>query len=334
MNLSNANAIAIGGKSVAKIEIGGRVVWRKSATQPDVPIEPEEPVDNPGTIYGAEGRKFKIYDEPILYYTFHNAHSNRQGCAVYGDYLFGAWNTNTTIEVWNIKNKEYVGGFTIGSSIKDWHSNSICFSSKKYDPNDEFPILYIPSYNWVKLSGDTEGRQYIFGYRITRKADGTFSFTRVQKIINEYGMYEVLRYKDYLYTPCSGAFRGTLKLTDDLPYGSDVTINAKIDASNPYITTKHISGYTSQGYCCENGYVFQTGGSNGATKSALYIGDVENKVYNAEKGMYENISVFEGTIKNMSPSSILQEPEAPFVWKNGIYVYYRDCVVKAGEFID
>lgn len=63
-----------------------------------------------------------------------------QGIVIYGDTLFQFINTDK-VRVYDIAKKgEMLGAFTVPSS---GHGNTACFSDTKFDPSDEFPLIYV-----------------------------------------------------------------------------------------------------------------------------------------------------------------------------------------------
>ncbi len=59
------------------------------------------------------------------------------------------------------------------------HSNAVVFGTEKYDPNDEFPLLYCNIYNNFKEEADQK-KGMLCAYRITRTKDNKFSSRLVQ----------------------------------------------------------------------------------------------------------------------------------------------------------
>lgn len=94
----------------------------------------------------------------------------RQGCAVYGDYLFQCFNTNNAIAVFKLSTGQNIQTISLTSNTNN-HANSASFGSEKYSAEDAFPCLYISS----------EGEKKAYVYRITG-TEGAFSVTLVQTL--------------------------------------------------------------------------------------------------------------------------------------------------------
>ena len=82
------------------------------------------------------------------YMNFQNSVSStsRQGCAVYGDYLFVFHNTNDVIEVYSISQKKLNQIIRLaGSDLfnSEYHCNNANFGQVKFSSDDFFPLLYV-----------------------------------------------------------------------------------------------------------------------------------------------------------------------------------------------
>ena len=72
--------------------------------------------------------------------------TSRQGCAVYGDYLFVFHNTNDVIEVYSIIQKKLDQIIRLtGSDLynTEYHCNNANFGQNKFSSEDFFPLLYV-----------------------------------------------------------------------------------------------------------------------------------------------------------------------------------------------
>ena len=67
-----------------------------------------------------------------------------QGMAIYKDYLVSLQNTGlATIYRLHEDSLELLSQFPLASQAKENHANVAFFGTERYDPSDEFPLLYI-----------------------------------------------------------------------------------------------------------------------------------------------------------------------------------------------
>lgn len=124
-----------------------------------------------GTSY--VGKKLDVVEHSYSYTILGTVAANgqaRQGCAVYGDYLFQCFNTNNAIAVFKLSTGQNIQTISLTSNTNN-HANSASFGSEKYSAEDVFPCLYISS----------EGEKKAYVYRITG-TEGAFSVTLVQTL--------------------------------------------------------------------------------------------------------------------------------------------------------
>lgn len=116
-----------------------------------------------------------------------NLDASMQGTAIFGEYLFVA-NNKAEVLVYDIPSGEQLGQFLLASATPHLdksdphanHSNSMMFSTQKWDENDPFPLLYISTGNTGDFY-DTDG-SYIAKCAVERivmtaDADGKLSFS-------------------------------------------------------------------------------------------------------------------------------------------------------------
>lgn len=104
---------------------------------------------------------------------------SRQDGAIYGGYLF-SFNKAGICKVYSVDTYKHVSDFTLDKiNVITPHSNSVCFSSLKYDESDEFPLLYCNVYNNYKNDRSYDGTCAV--YRIQRNGT-SFTSTLVQVI--------------------------------------------------------------------------------------------------------------------------------------------------------
>lgn len=96
--------------------------------------------------------------------------SSRQGCAAYNGYLFEFGSGNAYVNIYNLATKTFHSTVT-PTNISTGHCNTACFSTKFFDANDTFPLLYV--------SGDSNAKIQV--YRVTLEND-VFAITQVQNI--------------------------------------------------------------------------------------------------------------------------------------------------------
>lgn len=137
-----------------------------------------------------------------------------QDGAIYNHYLF-RFNGRGTAVVYDIRsNFNKIAVFSLPKiSIIKPHSNSVVFSKRKYDENDEFPLIYCNVYNNYKSSEDKKSG-YCLVYRIVRnKAEFSADLVQVihigftenasywpaQDAIRPYGNFVIDTDRDELY---------------------------------------------------------------------------------------------------------------------------------------
>ena len=255
---------------------------------------------------------------------------------VYGGYMF-AFNSSGHCNVYDASNYKLVGDFTRDKvKVLKPHSNSVCFSSRKYASSDPLPLLYCNVYNSYADAKDRKlGTCCV--YRVTKNGK-KFSSKLVQVVkigfTNDknlwksdgekrpYGNFVIDTDKNLLYAfvmrnsqKKTRFFRFKLPAvtagTNDKKYGCKVlTLNAK-DVSDKFDV-----GYCNciQGCCYYAGKVLSLEGFKGSGK--LKIIDLAARRVTAE---YRIASLFQD-----------QEPEM-VAYRNGKFRYY-DVKGNAYEF--
>ena len=142
------------------------------------------------------GKPYVYYGEKVSLnngYSFVQYATNNQGgqsSACYGDYLFTVANNMARIVCYNLKTKtllytltDFTGSGVVVPSDGTWHCNQSSFSTKRYDENDMFPVLYVSQQN---DGGDGTGRCTIVGLRIiptlVNDEISTFTVSLVQEV--------------------------------------------------------------------------------------------------------------------------------------------------------
>lgn len=110
-----------------------------------------------------------------------NAISGVQGSACYGDYFFQGYNTNSRMDVYNIKTGKFICRIQVPSPPKStrYHANTVNFGNQFVDENDMFPVLYVCS-GYTKDTSSSES--YVFVYRILETEKHTFQLELIQTI--------------------------------------------------------------------------------------------------------------------------------------------------------
>lgn len=105
---------------------------------------------------------------------------NGQDGAIYGDFLF-RFHADGSCRVFSMQEQRQVSWFTLDQTeLLKPHCNTVCFGAEKYDPADEYPLLYCNLYNnYAKAENRLEGVCCV--YRLTR-INHDFSTTLVQVI--------------------------------------------------------------------------------------------------------------------------------------------------------
>ena len=97
-----------------------------------------------------------------------------QGADCYGDYLFQFLDSNSAVNIYNLREKKYLETVEMIPN-KSNHCNNISFSRLYYKKSDVFPLLYVSS-----CRGSYSHLQV---YRILLRQDSSFSIEQVQEII-------------------------------------------------------------------------------------------------------------------------------------------------------
>ncbi len=127
-----------------------------------------------------------------------------QDGAIFGGYIFRL-DTKGNCSVTSLGGFQNVGAFKLDKpEVILPHSNSVCFGSKKYCENDEFPLLYTNVYNNYKDSPD--------------KKEGICCVYRILRGENEFSS-ELVQIIKLGFTEKRGLWR-SLSLEDVRPYGN------------------------------------------------------------------------------------------------------------------
>ncbi len=123
------------------------------------------------TLGGATTNTFKMNGLPNI--------GHGQDGEMYGGYIFN-FSNNGMCSVYNDE-YEYLSRFRVDKSlVLNPHANSVQFGTLKYDPSDEFPLLYVNIYNNYSKETDRKiGTCCV--YRLTREGDN-FSTKLVQVV--------------------------------------------------------------------------------------------------------------------------------------------------------
>lgn len=224
-----------------------------------------------------------------------------QGAACYGDYLFQFLDSNTAVNIYNLRKKDYVETVEM-VPIKSNHCNNASFSSFFYNGTDEFPLLYV--------SGDSSSYNHVQVYRIIKVGD-SFTFVQIQEITlpkatKENNLYwsGVILDNDnncmYIYANSNGAQIAKLNIPD---INQKEVVLTDEDIMEQYTLEKFTH---QQGAVIYKGmmYVFDGVPQWGDT-NYLRIIDLERK---------ENFATI-----NITEKGLKREPEGAFMWNDILY---------------
>ena len=136
------------------------------------------------TFSGVENKKKVTYNEwpyngcELVSCNF-GSHTFQQGVAVIDNYAIHFSTNSDIFYIYDLVNKRQVQQTTFQESDINRHSNCLNFGVKKYDENDEFPLLYGSGYENNAGGGDIQ--RTIDVYRVQR-LNSTWSIVKVQVI--------------------------------------------------------------------------------------------------------------------------------------------------------
>lgn len=128
-----------------------------------------------------EGQKIHLDKFAYRWMTYAGNAVGGQSAAIFGDYLFIVEDYLAKISCYNIRTRKLLYTLTTGISAPTyWHCNQSQFGPLYYDPDDDFPLLYIAMQN------DPNNRGSWVAFRIVPTyTDGeisSFTLTQVQTI--------------------------------------------------------------------------------------------------------------------------------------------------------
>lgn len=244
--------------------------------------------------------------------------ASAQGGDCWGDYFFQFTTNNGSIRVFDLALKTQVQTIYIPASqqgfVSNCHSNTACFGTEYYAPEDLFPLIY------VSTGYAADGYTGALVYRITQNAQGRFSVSLVQtlRFPKMYSSWtEFIPAGDYAFL----CYPGDLviyqvkmpKLSD-----GDVIIDPKSAALKTHRFPPQpdwLSSSRNQDRLFDKGRImFLTGVPQSGEFSGLII-------LNLEKGTRESILDF-------TKNGLTSEPESLFVWQGDLCVTFKDRIVK------
>ena len=157
-----------------------------------------------------QGQKVVIenkYDYEVLF-NMPSQTQNRQGAAIYGNYLIQGFNTNAYVQVWDLTSKTLTQTIDLMLDANN-HAAGLSFG-KFYSSSDPFPLLYISAFY----------SNYIYVYRITGTI-GNLSMALIQTITIDSSL---------MYLPNMVIDRENMKM---ILYGYN--INSYSQAANNYL---------------------------------------------------------------------------------------------------
>lgn len=100
--------------------------------------------------YKYEGEKIDVksyqYTKELLFTESNSSSSYIQGSACFGKYLFQFYDTNDTIDVFNLEEKSFTQTIRL-TAVSTYHCNNANFGNEYYTQSDEFPLLYVSQEN-------------------------------------------------------------------------------------------------------------------------------------------------------------------------------------------
>lgn len=205
---------------------------------------------------------------------------SRQGCAVFGNYLFQFYDKNAVAGVFHLPDGAFVADIPM-EAHGTYHNNNVEFSECYFREGDEFPLIYAGQEN--------AGEHKVLVHRIWR--DGTaFHAETVQEIIlpsslesgvwypnialdNQARKMYVTGYCNSSWNRCSGD-NAVVLLNFDLPSpssGSRVVLSAA-DIRSRVVMEFRVA---TQGACIRNGRIYQVFGVPSYGATSLCCHDLE-----------------------------------------------------------
>lgn len=259
------------------------------------------------------------YDEDSIDYeeimSLSEIRPSPQGGDCWGDYFFQFVAGNYSVRVYNLATRTLDQTVKMASSMRGFvsncHCNTVCFGSEYYDPNDDFPLIY------VSTGYAAGGYTGALVYRITQQ-QGSFRFTLVQTIrfpVDQSSWTEFIPAGEYAYL-CYRSERVIFKIEmpklkdGDVIIGRDSAIESFQFTPQPdwMATSRNQDRMYYQGKI-----LFISGVPPG--EASVFI------VLNLENRERERIIDFK---KN----GLEKEPESIFIWQNAICVAFVDKIVK------
>lgn len=148
--------------------------------------------------------KFSI----VPYITFEQW-GNRQGGAIYGDFLVSFDAADHGMKpnghIYDVNTGKKICDITLGSTLEGKqyhipHANQVSFSSEFYDGQSEFPLLYVSQVNGGNGEKDIRGERGVLVYNLRKLGEGKYEPEMVQAIIPDLEDDELMQ-KLGNYTP-------------------------------------------------------------------------------------------------------------------------------------
>ena len=235
-----------------------------------------------------------------------------QGCAQYNGLLFVTCNQMAVIAIFDLESKEFVGKITL-TPVPTYHCNSMNFGIEKYADGDDFPLLYISMENIAEHK--------MIALRITKALDDTYSGEIKQTVIypepsestqyypngsldNDNGYLFVKGYTLNNYVASSENKIRVRKWA--MPKLSDGDVELKVADA---LQTFDVPALTAtQGEIVNNGKMLGCYGADWAGDKSIHVAMIDPE----RERMVTDIT--------MNSVGYTQEPEAVFVWNDGMYI--------------
>jgi len=239
-----------------------------------------------------------------------------QGGDCWGDIFFQFTAANHIVRIYDLSKKSLIQECQIEESdrgfVPSCHCNTVSFGSTYFDPNDEFPLIYVSTgYSLGGYSG-------VLVYRIT-KNENLFKFTLIQTIrfpkMLKPTWVEFVPHKDCCYLCCTGIwsiYKMFLPSVDD----GDVILNYE-DANSCYFFSSPpswmLTSRNQDRIYKDSKVIYISGVPQSGEASVLVVLDLDNQLYEY--------------ILDFKEIGLYSEPESIFIWKDKLCVAFMDQIV-------
>ena len=249
--------------------------------------------------------------------------SGAQGSACYGDYFFQGYNTNSHMDVYNLKTGKYICRIQISIPQKStrYHVNTINFGNQFYNENDKFPVLYVCS-GYTKDTSSS--KSYVFVYRILEE-DECFKLELIQTITLDFGSWtEAILDNDHnaIWIKSSPSICRKFQVPLISKGECNISLNEGVLKEfnyGPQSFTSHDQGHLYY----DDRILLATGVPSWNEKIALVVINTLTGKMEAVVDLYD-LGLFDAS----NPQNNDFEPEGVIVYENEIMICYRNAIYK------